>query len=83
MKVKINLYFDIQAGVIDWRIVANSVIYTDIANFSGNIESSHSFTNHKQAQHDAINFCKKVGLRLEDVEFFDKEGTAKPEITKR
>ncbi|MFA5772878.1 MAG: hypothetical protein WC974_09135 [Thermoplasmata archaeon] len=49
MKVKINLYFDGANGTVDWRISTkkDKVIYANIAGFSGEIESAHSFADHK------------------------------------
>ena len=81
MKVRINLYFDGASGTIDWRIVTKKdrVIGTSLANFSGNIESSHSFADHKQAQRDAIRFCELVGIQ--DAEFFDKSNLDEPELS--
>jgi hypothetical protein len=84
MKVKINLYFDTASGVINWRIITkkDKLIYTSVCNFSGTIESSHSFQDHRQAQNDAIRFCRLVGIDTACAEFFDKQDLQKPEITK-
>ena len=81
MKVKINLYFDGANGTVDWRISTkkDKVIYANIAGFSGEIESAHSFADHKQAIADATRFCKMVGIN--EVEFFDKSNLDKSEIS--
>ena len=82
MKVKINLYFDGVNGV-DWRISTkkDKVICGNIAGFSGEIESMYSFSTRKRAISNANKFCEMVGIN--EVEFFDKSGLDKPEISEQ